>query len=73
MDKNYLVIDNETGHVRNIIVWDGVSPYSTSGATLIDAQTAPTGVGFGCKKQNNKWYKSSIDVETNEEVWTEIN
>lgn len=73
MDKNYLVIDNETGRVRNMVVWNGISPYSVLGATLIDSADAPKGVSFGCKKENNKWYKASIDEETNEEVWTKIN
>ena len=73
MDKNYIVIDNKNGHVRNMIIWDGISHYAPEGVTLIDATVAPKGVTFGCKKQNNKWYKLSIDEETNEEVWTEIN
>lgn len=72
MDKNYLVIDNETGKVRNIVVWDGVSPYAPENATLIDLESAPHGVGFGCKKENNKWFKSEYNRETGEEIWTEI-
>lgn len=72
MDKNYLVIDNETGHVRNIVVWDGVSPYAPQGATLLDASKAPTEVSFGYKIQNKKWYKSLLDEETKEIVWIEI-
>lgn len=72
MDKNYLVIDNESGYIKNMIVWDGISPYAPEGVTLIDSKDAPIGITFGCKKENNKWYRASIDEETNEEIWTEV-
>lgn len=73
MDKNYLVIDNETGRVRNVVVWDGISPYTPKGATLLDVAEAPVGAGFGYKKQNNKWYKEVLDEDTQQLVWIEIN
>ena len=53
MDKNYIVIDKETGRVKNIIVWNGVSPYELSNAILINADLVPREVGFGYKKENN--------------------
>jgi hypothetical protein len=72
MDKNYIVIDKETGRVKNIIVWNGVSPYELSNAILINADLVPREVGFGYKKENNKWFRFEYNEETNEETWTEV-
>ena len=71
MSNNYFII-NQSGIVINTIVWDGISPYTPDNGTLVSANTVPYGVGFGCKRENNKWFKSEYNFETGEETWTEI-
>jgi len=51
--NNYLVVNNE-GHVVNIIVWDGISPYDPGDDTLYPCVDHP-GVGFGWCRVEDSW------------------
>lgn len=55
MSKKYIEVCNETGRLLNIILWDGITPYSRSGRTLIDADECPANIGFGWVKTESGW------------------
>lgn len=67
----YFHIDNKTNIVINVVVWDGVSEYNPPNVTLLLAEDLPK-IRMGDKKENNKWFRSEYNEETNEETWTEV-
>lgn len=67
----YYAVSNETNIVVNCLLWDGVSEYNPPNVTLLLAEDLPK-IRMGDKKENNKWFRASIDEETNEELWTEV-
>jgi len=48
---HYLIINNEI--VENVIVWDGVSPWSPPDGTTVEP--APVGVGRGWRRVDGQW------------------
>jgi len=43
----YAIVDDATKVVDNIIVWDGVSPYTPpAGTTLVNVDGIPCGIGW---------------------------
>jgi len=73
MSEIYAEICTITGKYKNTILWDGITPYSRPNTLIVLKSSLPKEVGFGCKKQNDKWFKSEYNHETGEETWTEIN
>jgi hypothetical protein len=63
----YLVI-NAQGYVENIIIWDGVSPYSEPNKTLLLESNAPTGTTFGWQLVNGEWIAPPVVEETEQEI-----
>lgn len=60
---------NKNNIVINIIIWDGISPYTTEGHLLL-ADENP-GVSFGWKLENNEWIAPEEKIEPESESETE--
>jgi hypothetical protein len=44
---NYAIVDDATKVVQNVIVWDGVTPYTPpAGTTLVNVDGIPCGAGW---------------------------
>ena len=66
MGIKYLTL-NTQGQVTNVIVWDGLEPYTPdNGDTLTPLTDAPAGVGIGWTFSNGEWIAPA--VETPEEL-----
>ena len=63
----YLVI-NAQGYVENIIIWDGVSPYSEPNKTVMLESNAPIGTTFGWQLVNGEWIAPPVVEETEQEI-----
>ena len=63
----YLVI-NAQGYVENIIIWDGVAPYSEPNKTVMLESNAPIGTTFGWQLVNGEWIAPPVVEETEQEI-----
>lgn len=63
--KRYLLIDDETGIVENVILWDGISPYDPGIGKSLEIIPAGSSAWVGYKKIGDEFVL--IEGEVNEE------
>lgn len=54
---------NSNGVVVNVVIWDGVTPYTPEGVAQLLREDEHPGVGYGWRRVDDAW----IAPETNDE------